>query len=119
MPLRSFIDRDGEEWRVWSVMPDPHAAATLDAEYRAGWLCFERMHGGDRRRLALSDVPAVWEALPDERLDLLRRVAPLSAPPVLDAAAGASDVHEPLEDAARARPSGPKSAIGGDDHDVA
>lgn len=119
MPLRSFIDRDGEEWRVWSVTPDPHAANTLGADYRAGWLCFERMDGGERRRLALSDVPAAWEALPDERLDLLRRVSLLSAPPVLDAASGALDAHEPLEDAARTRRSGPKSAIGGDDHDEA
>jgi hypothetical protein len=115
MPLRSFIDRDGEQWRVWSVTPDPHAATTLDAEYRDGWLCFERMDGGELRRLALSEVPAAWEALSDERLDLLRRVAPLSAPPMLDSTAGAIDGHERLEGAARARRSGPKSAIGIDD----
>lgn len=115
MPLRSFMDRDGAEWRVWSVTPDPHAASTLDAGYRAGWLCFERMIGGERRRLSLTEVPAAWDALPTERLELLRRVAPLSAPSVLDAA---SSAREPLEDAARARRSGPKSVIGGDGDDL-
>jgi hypothetical protein len=113
MPLRTFTDRKGDEWRVWSVVPEEHAALTLDEEFRAGWLCFERMDGGERRRLALSDVPAAWEALPDERLDLLRRVALLSAPLLLDPAGVA--VHQPLEDEARARRSGPRSAVGGDD----
>lgn len=113
MPLRTFTDRQGVEWRVWSVTPEPNAALTLDEEYRAGWLCFERMDGGERRRLALSDVPAAWDALPEERLDLLRRVALLSAPLVLDSPAD-SVVHEPFEDEARARRSGPTTAVGGD-----
>jgi hypothetical protein len=114
MPLRTFTDRDGTEWRVWSVIPDPPSAMTLDEEFRAGWLCFERLDGAERRRLALSDVPAAWEALPDQRLDLLRRVALLSAP-VLDSLVHVTDVQEPLEDAARARPSGPRSVFGGGD----
>ena len=113
MPLRTFTDRQGVEWRVWSVTPEPNAAQTLDEEFRAGWLCFERMDGGERRRLAFTDVPAAWEALPEERLDLLRRVALLSAPLVFDSPAG-SVVHEPFEDEARARRSGPTSAVGGE-----
>lgn len=47
----------------------------LEATYREGWLCFERLDGTDRSRLALSEVPASWETLSEERLDLLRRVA--------------------------------------------
>jgi hypothetical protein len=114
MPLRTFMDRDGADWRVWSVTPEPHAALTLDEEFRAGWLCFERMDGAERRRLALTEVPAAWEALTDERLDLLRRVAVLSAPSLLEQADEAAS-HGPVEDEARARRSGPKSAVGGED----
>jgi len=89
MPLRTFRDRDGTEWRVWSVVPDPHAAVTLDAEHRAGWICFERLDGRERRRLTLTAAPADWDALPDDRLELLRRVATVSAPSVLDGPPGA------------------------------
>ena len=88
MPLRTFRDRDGTEWRVWSVVPDPHAAVTLDAEHRAGWICFERLDGGERRRLTLGEAPEDWGALPDDRLELLRRVATVSAPSVLDGPPG-------------------------------
>ena len=118
MPLRTFTDRDGAEWRVWSVVPEPHAALTLDREFRAGWLAFEQMEDGERRRLALTDVPSGWEALPDERLDLLRRVATPSAPSLLDQSAP-SAAHEPLEDEARARRSGPKTTVGGEDDEPA
>jgi hypothetical protein len=90
MPLRTFRDRDGTDWRVWSVIPDPHAAVTLDAEHRAGWLCFESSDGRERRRLTLAEAPTDWDALPDDRLELLRRVATVSAPPLLDGPPGAT-----------------------------
>jgi len=113
MPLRSFEDREGNEWRVWSVVPSAHAAVTLDEEFRGGWLCFERVAGGERYRLTLSEAPAGWELLPDERLDLLRRVAqpvPVSA---VDPFTGDTPTGKrPIETAARDRPSGPKSVIG-------
>ena len=116
MALRTFVDRDGGEWRVWSVTPSAPAAVTLDEAYRGGWLCFERVEGGERCRLTLSEAPAGWDALPDERLDLLRRVATRVVQPPLDSP-GEVTSRRPIEDAARDRRSGPKSVIGGDDED--
>ena len=113
MPLRSFTDQEGAGWRVWSVVPDPNAASTLDDEYRAGWLCFERLAGGERRRLALTEVPAAWDALPDERLDLLRRVAAPSAPSLADTTEHPTSPSSSLEDDTRSRPSKPRTVIGG------
>ena len=71
------------------MIPDPHAAVTLDAEHRAVWLCFESSDGRERRRLTLAEAPTDWDALPDDRLELLRRVATVSAPPLLDGPPGA------------------------------
>jgi hypothetical protein len=106
MALRSFQDRDGTEWRVWSVVPGAMAAATLDDEFRSGWLCFERVDGGGRCRLTLAEAPAGWESLPDERLDLLRRVAmPVAA--TSDTIATTTTGKRPIENAAR--------VIGGND----
>ena len=117
MALRVFSTREGEEWRVWSVVPATIAASTLDEAFRGGWLCFEDIKSGERRRLSLTEVPAGWEALPDDRIDLLRRVAtPVAAQP-LDGS-GEVTTRRPIEDAARYRKSGPKSVIGGDDEDL-
>lgn len=118
MALRTFADRQGDEWRVWSVTPTITAAITLDEAFRGGWLCFERMEGGERCRLTLTEAPAGWEALPDDRLDLLRRVATPVNGQHLDTDAGEGAVTRPMEDAARERRSGPKSVVGGDDEDV-
>jgi hypothetical protein len=116
MALRSFEDREGNEWRVWSVVPAAHAAVTLDEEYRGGWLCFERIDGGDRCRLTLTEAPAAWDSLPDERLDLLRRVAlPVAASPPDTTLSETTTGKRPIENAARDRPSGPKSVISGID----
>jgi hypothetical protein len=117
MALRVFSIREGEQWRVWSVTPAAHAAITLDEAFRGGWLCFEDLNGSERRRLPMTEAPAGWEALPDDRLDLLRRVAtPVAAPP-LDGT-GEVTTRRPIEDAARYRTSGPKSVVGGDDADL-
>lgn len=72
MALRVYKDGNGAEWRVWRVVPDA-GFASLDASYREGWLCFERADASERRRLSMSQAPADWEALPDERLDTLCR----------------------------------------------
>jgi hypothetical protein len=62
-------------------------------------------------------VPAGWEALPDDRLDLLRRLStPVPTPPT--DGSGEVTTRRPIEDAARYRKSGPKSVIGGDDEDL-
>jgi len=78
MALRTYSDRSGCDWNVWSVQPpaSEHVQETL----REGWLCFQRPGGGDRYRLPMSDVPPMWEELPDERLELMRRMAALGPP---------------------------------------
>ena len=114
MPLRSFEDREGNEWRVWKVVPQSSAAATLDEAFRGGWLCFERVDRAERCRLTLTEVPAGWESLSEERLDLLRRVA-TTAPASADDPDSAKPITGkiPIENAARDRPSGPRTVIGG------
>jgi hypothetical protein len=72
--LRVFTDREGCEWQVWNV--DPAAGQRgVRVDLREGWLCFERVGGGDRCRVALADVPPGWEQLPADALDRLRRAA--------------------------------------------
>ncbi|MEP7001042.1 MAG: hypothetical protein ABI969_11230 [bacterium] len=73
MALRTFRDSNGEEWNAWNVWPDS-AGAGMNARYRDGWVCFERVGGGDRSRIPVGDLPSGWEYLPDDRLALLRRV---------------------------------------------
>jgi len=114
MALRSFEDREGDEWRVWSVVPAASAAVTLDQEFRRGWLCFERAQGGERCRLTMSEAPDGWESLPDDRLDLLRRVAtPVPTPAVGTGVADTPTGKRPIENAARDRPAERTSADGG------
>ena len=50
-------------------------AGMLGESYRDGWLCFERVDGHDRRRLAIAEAPPTLETLPDDRLDVLRAAA--------------------------------------------
>ena len=94
MGLRSFVAPDGEEWRVWNVVPslafDQDTRAwerrgqdvlaydgpeRREAEHRdvtpfvnpqlaAGWLCFES--GSAKRRLA--PTPPTWETVSEEEL---------------------------------------------------
>ena len=76
MALRSFDDRNGEGWQVWRVTPASSVlerSSWMEGEFRQGWLCFESLSTGERRRLA--PVPENWETLPTERLELLCRVA--------------------------------------------
>src|SRR5215218_9543147 len=105
MALRTFEDREGQQWRVWSVVPATNAALTLDEEFRAGWLCFEHLGGGGRCRLTMSEAPAAWESLPDDRLDLLRRVATPVPAPVDPGISETTTGKRPIENAARDRPS--------------
>src|SRR5215212_7124239 len=76
MALRSFDDRNGEGWQVWRVTPASSVlerSSWMEGEFRQGWLCFESLSTGERRRLA--PVPENWETLPTERLELMCRVA--------------------------------------------
>ena len=114
MALRVFTDRDGCEWQVWNVDPSAgHMGVRVDL--REGWLCFERVGGGDRCRLALGDAPPAWEQLPADALDRLRRAATAK----LSSRAMRWNSAEPREsadeDAARRRTSGPKKAVGDDE----
>jgi hypothetical protein len=77
MALRNYTDRSGCPWTVWSVQPTTIARGVQEP-LREGWLCFQRVEGGDRFRLPMAEVPSDWEDLPLERLDLLRRVAVLA-----------------------------------------
>jgi hypothetical protein len=93
MAHRTFVDRDGRAWQVWSVQPTKverrDRAAPIDtvddrreqAEYRVvlgpdmakGWLCFQS--GAEKRRLA--PFPRNWESLEDRELwTLLSAAAP-------------------------------------------
>lgn len=80
MGLREFKDSDGVVWQVWTVTADVldkrTAAEDYMREWQDGWLCFE--HPGARRRLA--QFPADWEAMPDEKLQLLLNQAQLVKP---------------------------------------
>ena len=78
MTLRTFNDRDGVTWNVWLVVPNGGGAGYPE-RYRDGWVCFERLGGGQRCRIPLAEMPANWESLTDDRLDLLRRVAETSS----------------------------------------
>jgi hypothetical protein len=79
MALRTFVDSDGQTWQVWNVQPSADGRA-LPPDFRVGWLCFERLDGNDRCRLAGTNVPSNWMDLPDERLDLLRRICDPGTP---------------------------------------
>ena len=100
MALRVYRDPAGDEWRVWRVLPDATSFATLDANYRDGWLCFERMDGTDRRRLSIGLAPSAWETMPESRLDELRLNA---EPAVLRSADSATAVSSKSPDAAKAK----------------
>ena len=78
MAVRKFHDRAGQEWSVWRVQPTSSTAG-LQERFQAGWLCFERGDGGGRARLPLDEAPPAWEALPDERLELLCRIAEVAS----------------------------------------
>jgi len=72
--LRIFTDRDGQQWRVWSVRPTV-SGHSLRPAFREGWLCFERLDGWCRCRLSVEHAPDDWDSLPDDRLDVLREMA--------------------------------------------
>ena len=100
MMLRVFTDRMGRAYQVWPVHP---SSGEVRQALRAGWLCFEAVSGGQRYRLPIRGVPFGWEQLPDERLDLLLRVAAPS--PARSASMSATEAAEIAdEDAAQLRP---------------
>ena len=71
MPARTLTDRDGATWRVWSTFP--RDARTCLPGFEHGWLTFESLETGERRRL--TPIPSDWETVSEDRLRLLCRVA--------------------------------------------
>jgi hypothetical protein len=74
MATRAFTDRDGTTWLVWRVTPGANTVreyrpTTLPEELVGGWLCFE----SEREKRRMYPVPPEWEALADDKLDLLCR----------------------------------------------
>ena len=79
MGLITFDDAQGVRWRVWRVELPSARAHLMDAEYRGGWLVFERMDELERRRL--SQVPDDWSSLSPARLAALCAAAtPVTTP---------------------------------------
>jgi hypothetical protein len=70
MALRSFVSRDGTTWTAWEVRAE---SPTNIPGTPAEWIAFQSADGIERRRLL--EVPEGWDQLPDDRLDLLRRMA--------------------------------------------
>lgn len=76
--VREFTDSRGRQWRAWDVTPDELSPRTKDEDYLAqlyytGWIVFEAMDGGDKRRLY--PVPKGWGELPEAELEVLLRKA--------------------------------------------
>lgn len=114
MALRVFADRDGIEWNVWLVQPGA-SGNHFQERFREGWVCFERVDGEGRCRLPLDQVPPGWESMPDDRLDLLRRVAEDSTTVRLSKHSALDTARDAEEARARTRPSGAKHAVGSDE----
>ena len=75
MALRMFTDRAGTDWQVWD----------RDREGRDGRLCFQS--ATEKRRL--TPVPAHWEQVSAERLELFCRVAdPVETQVLAEASSG-------------------------------
>ena len=70
MPMREFTDSAGMVWRVWETVP--RVGGAYDESLRHGWLTFESA-AGTRKRLA--PIPRDWDKAPDERLELMCRIA--------------------------------------------
>ena len=74
MPVREFTDSRGRRWRAWDVTPESIHPQTkgedyLAEAYRDGWVVFEEIASGEKRRL--TPLPANWHRLPEEELELL------------------------------------------------
>ena len=80
MALREFTDEKGSRWRVWDIRPERMHSATRAEDHLQsvinGWLAFEPVGGGEKRRLA--PIPARWESATETELGrLLEQAHPL------------------------------------------
>lgn len=69
--IREFRDRNGCEWRAWSVTPGQASTTSTRnlGDLRNGWLAFESLSGSGKRRLI--DFPQEWMTLSDTQLEEL------------------------------------------------
>jgi len=114
MAVRVFTDREGRKWSVWRVLPTASTAG-LQERFQGGWLCFEREDGEARARLPLDEAPPAWEALPDERLVLLSRIAEVASRPRGITPTEAHRAQEGDEDVARNRTTGVHRVVKSDE----
>ena len=78
MGLLTFQDASGTRWRVWHVETPTARAHLMDANFRNGWLVFEKEDGSERRRLA--QVPEDWAHLTADHLGRLCALAVVAPP---------------------------------------
>jgi hypothetical protein len=69
MPVRSFVDADGTQWRVWATIPT--GVTVLSSGFDKGWLTFE----SEKSLRRLTPIPRDWEEASHSRLDLMCRAA--------------------------------------------
>ena len=90
MAVRDFTGERGVSWRVWdvtaeSIRPQVKAEDYLADRYRDGWIVFETVSGGEKRRLC--PPPPDWARLPESELRaLLARSEAVSTPAAVRAA---------------------------------
>ena len=79
--VRDFVDAEGRTWHVWEVPPEQLSGRRPGAyagEYETGWLAFESVDGGERRRLPR--YPRDWRELGPGAIEALCRDAQPVAP---------------------------------------
>lgn len=83
MAVREFTDSRGDQWRAWDITPEslhPQTRAEdyLADAYRGGWVVFENLRTGERRRLG--NYPMGWQhlATPDLERLMLERGEPVA-----------------------------------------
>lgn len=76
--IREFTDDSGERWRVWAVIPGQASSSSPRnlGDLQNGWLAFESLASGAKRRLA--DFPAGWMTMSDDELRGLLASAPVA-----------------------------------------
>ncbi|HEY2853653.1 MAG TPA: hypothetical protein VGJ18_12450 [Gemmatimonadaceae bacterium] len=81
MAVREIVDEKGKAWRVWCILPESIHPVTRAEDYLAdcyqlGWLVFETVTGGEKRRLC--PFPRDWERVDEQVLrSLLGRSEPV------------------------------------------
>lgn len=91
MALRTFVASDGKTWTAWLVQSGMVSSVPGTP---AEWLAFQTEDGTERRRLL--EIPEGWETLPDDRLDLVRRMAePVRSWASRHTPPGGVDQHDP------------------------